>query len=141
VRALIYFIDTSIFLEVELGQEKKNEAKALLNKILKGEVKVVTTDFNIDAVALVMQRYKAKPSDIRKFFMNMMIFDGLTIYEVNLIDRILATKLMENHKLRFDDALNFFVMKSLGLNEIISFDTDFDKLPGIKRLEPEEALG
>ncbi len=133
---MVYFIDTSIFLEIELNQERKEEAKEFLKKVWKNEIKALTTDFNIDSTVIMMQNKKAKLDDIKKFLINMAILEGLTIYEINLVDRVLTTKMMEKNKLRYDDALNYFTMKSLGLKEIVSFDPDYDKLPDIKRIEP-----
>lgn len=133
---MVYFIDTSIFLEIELNQERKGEAKGFLKKVWKNEIKALTTDFNIDSTVIMMQNKKAKLDNIKKFLINMAILEGLTIYEINLVDRVLTTKMMEKNKLRYDDALNYFTMKSLGLKEIVSFDPDYDKLPDIKRIEP-----
>lgn len=47
---------------------------------------------------------------------------------------------MEKHKLDFDDAVTYFIAKSLGVKEIVSFDRDFDNLLGIKRVEPKDIL-
>jgi len=47
---------------------------------------------------------------------------------------------MEKVKLDFDDAIAYFVMKSLDLKEIVSFDKHFDKISGIKRLDPKDVL-
>jgi predicted nucleic acid-binding protein len=45
---------------------------------------------------------------------------------------------MEHIGLDFDDALQYFVCKKLGINFIVSFDRDFNGL-GIKRIEPAES--
>lgn len=137
---MVHLIDTSIFLEVELKQARKDEASEFLLKVLKNEVKCMTTDFNIDSTVIVMQNKKATLENIKKFLTGLIVYEGLTIYEVNLIDRILATNLMKKHKLKYDDSLNYFTMRSLGLKEIVSFDTDYDKLPAIKRVEPIDVL-
>lgn len=137
---MVYLIDTSIFLEVELKQTKKDEAQQFLLKIMRNELNAITTDFNIDSTVIIMQNKKAKLENIKKFLLGLVAFEGLTIYEVNLVDRILATREMEKFKRKYDDALNYFVMKSLGIKEIVSFDRDYDGLPGIKRREPLDVL-
>lgn len=38
--------------------------------------------------------------------------------------------------LPFADAYHTVLMEHLTLTEIVSFDVDFDHIPGIKRLEP-----
>ncbi len=40
------------------------------------------------------------------------------------------------YNVSFIDAYHAVLMDRLHLTEIVSFDTDFDKLPGITRLEP-----
>lgn len=136
----MYLIDTSVFLEIELNQEKKDDAREFLLKILQNKIKAITPDFNIDSTVIIMQNKKAKLENIKKFLMGIVAYEGLTIYEVNLVDRILITKIMEKYKRKYDDALNYFVMKSLGIKEIVSFDRDYDGLPGIKRITPGDVL-
>lgn len=136
----MYLIDTSIFLEIELNQDKKDDSREFLLKVLQNEIKAITPDFNIDSTVIIMQNKKAKLEDIKKFLMGIVAYEGLTIYDVNLIDRILITKIMEKYKRKYDDALNYFVMKSLGIKEIVSFDHDYDGLPGITRITPADVL-
>ena len=38
----------------------------------------------------------------------------------------------------FADAYNAAYMEARGLNEVYSYDTDFDRIEGIARLEPAE---
>jgi len=42
-------IDTNIFLELFLGQEKAQECEEFLNKVSKGEIDAVITTFTIHA--------------------------------------------------------------------------------------------
>ena len=43
---------------------------------------------------------------------------------------------MSKHGLDFDDGLGVACMKKYGINELLSFDRDFDKVRDIKRIEP-----
>ena len=47
---------------------------------------------------------------------------------------------MKSYGLDFDDALALQIMKEKGIHNIISYDKDFDKIPNIKRIEPENLL-
>lgn len=40
------------------------------------------------------------------------------------------------HDISFADACHAALMERLKLDEIVSFDGDFDRMPGIKRVEP-----
>lgn len=137
----MYFIDTNIFLEVELKQKRVEESKEFLRKVLTGDIKAFTSDFNLDSVAIVMNAKKCRPQDIINFLLKIMSYEGLTIYSLNMLDRLVAAKYMRDYKLTFDDAVTYFVTKSLGINELVSFDSkDFKGLPGIKTLDPIDVL-
>ncbi|MEM5797088.1 MAG: type II toxin-antitoxin system VapC family toxin [Candidatus Aenigmatarchaeota archaeon] len=133
-------VDANIFLEVELGRSRSKECEEFLTKIMRGEIKAFTTDVILDSIAFVMEREGVKPAKLRKFLESILFYEGLTIYSLNLMDKIITTALMEDTKLDFDDTSTYFTMKSLGIKEIVSFDKDFDKLPGIKRVEPKDVL-
>ena len=45
---------------------------------------------------------------------------------------------VDNPDLSFADAFTAVTMKARGMTEIYSWDSDFDDIEGIKRLEPEE---
>lgn len=138
---ILYFIDTNIFLEVELKQERSEESKEFLRKVLNGDIQAFTSDFNLDSVAIVMNTKKCKPQDIINFLLKIMSYEGLTIYSLNMLDRLVAAKYMRDYKLTFDDAVTYFVTRSLGIKELVSFDSkDFKGLPGIKRLDPIDVL-
>ncbi len=41
-----------------------------------------------------------------------------------------------NPHLDFPDAVNIVLMEELGVAELYSYDSDFDQIPGIRRVEP-----
>lgn len=52
-----------------------------------------------------------------------------------------ALELYRTAGMDFADAFNVAYMRSVGVSRIYSWDTDFDDVPGITRLEPgEEAM-
>jgi len=56
--------------------------------------------------------------------------------------RVTATEeIQRNSRLDFDDATSDSAMKRTKISEIVSFDRDFDKITGVSRIEPREALG
>ncbi len=123
-------------MEAVLNQKRAKECEEFLKQVSKGKIKAFTSDFNLDSVVITMGIKKAKSRDIAKFLMNVMAFEGLTIYSLDIVDRIIATKFMEKNNLDFDDAIVCFAARSLGLKKLVSFDSDFDNVPGIKRVEP-----
>lgn len=47
-----------------------------------------------------------------------------------------AFALYIERNLPFADAYHIAVMHAEGLNEIVTFDREFDRIPGIERIEP-----
>ena len=131
-----YFVDSNVFLELELDQERADECEAFLNKVRKGVLKAVITCFHIDSILIVMENYGKKPHELRTFISSLYGYKGLKVYYLSLPDRISAIEHMEKHGLDFDDALAYSIMKKLGINKIVSYDKHFDSLRDIVRLEP-----
>lgn len=64
------------------------------------------------------------------------LHDNYTIFDENkeLYDRSMMTFLKYDATLSLTDSTNVEIMKELGIHEIISFDSDFDKVKGIIRI-------
>ncbi|RLI41895.1 hypothetical protein DRO59_05705 [Candidatus Bathyarchaeota archaeon] len=135
-----YLVDANIFLEVELDQEKADVCEMILRKFHLGELEGVLVDFAIDTVVIIMENYGKKWSEIRTFLSSLLGYKGLRVHFSSLLDRIMATNHMKNYDLDFDDALALQAMKENKIENIISYDKDFDKIPFVKRIQPESLL-
>jgi len=64
------------------------------------------------------------------------IKDNYIIFEENrqIYDKTIHTLLHYNGTLSYADCLSLEIMKELDINKIASFDRDFDKVTGIKRI-------
>lgn len=133
-------IDANIFLELELKQSKFAECKEFLKRVSQGDIQATTTDFILDGIALVMEDRGSPPEDIRKFFASLTLYEGLSLYALDLKDRIIATEEMARTDSDFDDATSLAAMKRLGINRVVSYDRDFNKVRGITRLEPKSLI-
>lgn len=135
-----YLVDANIILELELGQEKADICEKVLRKFCIGELEGVLVDFAIDTIVIVMENYEKTWDDIRIFLSSLLGYRGLHIHISSLLDRIEATSHMKSHNLDFDDAMALQAMNKNGIKSIISYDKDFDRIPYIKRIQPEELL-
>jgi predicted nucleic acid-binding protein len=63
-----------------------------------------------------------------------LLLDGLRIEHKRTYFRALDLYAATN--VDFGDALSVAHMERLGITRIVSFDRDFDRLPGIERVEP-----
>ncbi len=129
-------LDTNIFLELLLDQKKANQCERLLEQVAEGKIEVVVTRFSVHAVEAII----GKSKDVAKFLRNVDASTGLLVYDTGNSDEMAATILQEKTKLDFDDALQYYVAKKLGVSPIVTFDSDFDSLD-VKRVEPEALTG
>ena len=128
-------IDTNVFLELMLGQERADECEKFLNKVSKGEIEGVITKFTVHAVEALLNH----PDLILAFLRNVQNSLGLIVYETSLEDEMAVSMLMDKVKLDFDDALQYYVAKKLGVDAIVSYDKRFDATD-IPRKEPSSFL-
>ena len=62
----IYLVDTNIFLEVMLSQNRKEECKKFLSLLRNGRVKGIITDFTIHSIMVLMSNLK-KLKELKAF--------------------------------------------------------------------------
>lgn len=127
-------IDTNIFLEVQLNQEKAQQASEILEAVFKNIIHAYITDFTIDSIAIIMEHYNKSSTEIKRFLVSLLAYEGLEFYQLSIFDKIEATEHMSSLQLDFDDACMYQAMQVLKITTIASFDKDFDKIPSIKRL-------
>ncbi|MCS6989167.1 MAG: PIN domain-containing protein [Chloroherpetonaceae bacterium] len=124
-------IDTNIFLELLLGQEKQEQAKRFLLNQPKGTLCV--SEFSLNSAGIKLFRAKRKS----------LLLELYQDLERNKVERISLTpddvaEFIDNSErwgLDFDDAYQYTVAKKRGLS-IVSFDADFDKTD-LVRIEPK----
>ena len=123
----MYLIDTNIFLEILLNQEKKEICKNFLNKYV-GHLQL--SDFSLHSIGVIL--FKLHHEDAFKAF----IRDMLPSIEIATLSKASYEKLPDEAArlgLDFDDAYQFLVAKERGI-VIITMDRDF------KRIENEHLV-
>ncbi|MEM2882009.1 MAG: PIN domain-containing protein [Candidatus Bathyarchaeia archaeon] len=128
-------VDANIFLELFLGQERAEECEKFLQKISAGELEAIVSKFAIHAIEAVLNDSEL----ILAFLRNVQGSVGLNVYETSIEEEMAASILMEKIKLDFDDAIQYYLAKNLGVEAIVSYDGHFDAVD-IKRKEPSEFL-
>ena len=128
-------IDTNVFLELMLGRERADECERFLEKVSNGELEAVISKFTVHAIEALLN----DPNLILAFLRNVQNSLGLSVYETSLDDEIATSMLMDKVKLDFDDALQYYIAKKLGVEAIVSYDKHFDKVD-IYRKEPSTFL-
>lgn len=128
-------VDTNIFLELFLGQKKAEDCERFLEKTSVGELEATITKFTVHAIEATLN----DPALILTFLRNLQNSLGLNVYETTVEDEMAASMLMDEIKLDFDDSLQYYVAKKLGVNTIVSYDKHFDQVD-IERKEPADFI-
>jgi len=112
---------------------------AFLEKVLRGFAPAV-----IDAEVLqeILHRYKSIgrwPQGLQAYDDARVLFPDALVITTEVMD--VARNLMESHNhLGARDAVHAAVVRVYGLESICSYDKDFDKIPGLKRVEPRKVI-
>ena len=131
----MYLIDTNIFLEILLEQEKSKECEALISNAVQSSNFHVSS-FTLHSIEVIMLR-NTKINKLMEFLSDLNESKIIRI-ETNTEDELNALNSMKKFKLDFDDSLQLYLCDKHNL-KIISFDKHFDKT-SIKRLEPKDLL-
>jgi len=132
-----YLLDTNIFLELLLDQEKAKECYLLISKVADGKIKCFISNFTLHSIEVLMYR-KEKLKELKEFLVTLKNFKGLKIYFTDINEEIELLKASDRFNLDIDDAFQYYIAKRNCL-QIVSFDKHFDKTD-IKRIEPAEII-
>lgn len=110
------------------------KAKAIFEKIDQGEIKIHITLLAISEVIFTLERsYKLAKSEIASKILDITKFPNISIEKQALFPKIMA--IYTGKHISFIDAYHAALMTKKRIKKIYSFDKDFDKIPGISRLE------
>ena len=133
------FLDTNVLLRyfTRDDEAKARQALALLLRIERGDERVNTSPLVIFETIFTLQRFYRVPRErIRDLVWPVIALRGVQLPDKAVYER--AFLLYVDRNIAFADAFNAAYMQARGLNEIYSWDTDFDAIPGLTRVEPEE---
>lgn len=130
----MYLIDANIILEVLYKRDRWKECSDFLTMVKKGIIKAYILHFTLHGISAIL----GKPELVLKFLSEIITWRGLIIVNPSIEDENMACELANNVGLDFDDGLQYYYAKKLGVN-IVSFDKDFDKTD-LRRLEPMDIL-
>ncbi|MDP2948411.1 MAG: PIN domain-containing protein [Chloroflexota bacterium] len=132
------FLDTNIILRFLLRDEEAKFQRCfdLLKRAERGEEKLETSDLVISEVVWVLESkpYSLDRDRIRDLVLPIVQLRGLRLSGKRVFER--AFQVYGDKAIDFIDAYNAATMERRGLNEIYSYDADFERVEGIKRLEP-----
>jgi uncharacterized protein len=131
------FIDANIFIR-HLTQDQPTHsprATAYLQQIELGQIRGYTVDVVIFEVVFTLERfYRKAKQDIQRSFLPLIELPGISIPGKRGFRQVFDVYVTRD--VPFADAYIAVEMQRRGLSRIASFDADFDRVPGITRVEP-----
>jgi uncharacterized protein len=137
-----YFLDSNIFLRTIVNDVPAMalDCRELLFAVSSGRLEVVTSSLVLVEVSWVLQSfYKLAKADMLEMLQSMASIKGLTIVEQTSV--AMALSFYERYAIKFADCvIASYPEVSTGKTILVSYDKEFDKLPGVKRMEPQEVM-
>ena len=154
------YLDTNMFYYFFFDEPKYSAGvRKILEKVKKGGYSAYTSCFTLEEFAyvallsLIENKYKQHPSDvlrknravisefakqIQEMFAAIYSFNNIEITNSDKNQVWHIPQVMEENLLLPRDSIHLQTMKGLGIDYILSTDSDFDGIKGIKRLNPEQ---
>lgn len=134
------FIDTNIFIRYLTRDDvvKAAACYSLLQRLEQGSEQAVTSEAIITEVVYVLSgrsHYGLQPAEIRSRLAPILSLRGLRLPHKRMYLR--ALDLYATYpRLDFEDVLTIAQLERQGMTDLYSYDTDFDGIPGVTRVEP-----
>ena len=135
------FLDTNVVLRF---LTRDDEAKAadcyrLFQRVQQGEEELLTCESVVSEAAYVLSSsrlsYRLTHEEIRERLLPILTLRGVRLPQkrvcISALDIYAASPSFD-----FEDALAVAHMEQAGVTEIVSYDRDFDRVPGVQRVEP-----
>jgi len=129
------YIDSNVFLYAILSEDKiGDKAREIISKIKNGDYKAYTSVLTIDELLWNAKKEisREKSADIAKDFLSLI---NLECLDANKEIILTSIEIYKNEKLDPRDAIHLASMRAKNIKKIISSDSDFDKIKGIKRID------
>ena len=131
----VVFLDTNLLLRhlTQDHPEYSPKATAYLSRIERREVEARISEIVIFETVFTLHRgYHKARTEIRDAFLPLIELPGIILPGKRRFRRVFDLYVEQN--LPFADAYHVVLMEQLGISEIASFDTDFDRVSGIRRV-------
>lgn len=128
-----YLVDTNIWLELLLEQEKSAIVSQFFNTVSLKQIFI--SDFTLHSIGVIL--FKFKKLDILNSFVEDLFINGqIELLTIDPLDFHSIISNIEEFHLDFDDAYQLTVSKKYDM-KIVSFDKDFNT-KGINKITPQE---
>jgi predicted nucleic acid-binding protein len=136
---MILYVDSNIFISAILDERSiGKDCSKVLEMITDRRILCASSLLTMDEVLYVLRKKTSKDDSIRyvKSFFTMPI----RWIEVDRATVIGMLEAVEKEDLKPRDAIHLSTMRMQGIDTILTEDTDFDGIEGIKRISPSDLI-
>jgi len=127
------YLDANFFIFCNFDSTQRGEnARRIQQKIALGN-KAATSAITLDEVMWVIIK-TGKREVLRETIEDIYAIPNLAVQEATASTPLDAIGLIEQFDLKPRDAFHVAIMRSIGISEIVSDDSDFDRVKGLKRI-------
>jgi predicted nucleic acid-binding protein len=119
----MYLLDSNIFLELLLDQDKADEVEKLLRSVQREELCI--SEFSLYSIGIVLFRRKLYETFVR-LVDDLILTGGIRLLRLTPEDVRQLAEAARQFNLDFDDAYQYALAERYNLT-IVSFDSDFDR--------------
>lgn len=128
------YLDANFFIFANFASDRRGQkARAILKNVTNGKL-AITSSLALDEVMWVLIKNR-QDSELRAIIEEIYSIKNLEVKEVPAIIPLRALEFIEVYKLKPRDAFHIAIMEHFGVKEIVSDDSDFDKVKEIKRIK------
>jgi hypothetical protein len=135
VDQLKLLVDTNVWLELLLNQDKYDEVQAFLNRSSPSDLAL--TDFSLYSIGIILTKFK-KMDLLKRFLADLLQEGGVNIVRIPAGRFPDIPQLILRYGLDFDDAYQYLAAEIHGLR-LVSYDSDFDRTDN-KKTTPGKAV-
>ena len=131
------FIDTNVFIRFLTNDipQKADACERIFKKAVEKKEIIFTTDMVIAEIVWVLESfYELEKEEIQPKVEKILNTPNLVCPNKDLILRALA--LYREKNIDYIDAYNALILKEKGVDELYSYDKDYDRIDWLTRLEP-----
>jgi predicted nucleic acid-binding protein len=135
VGGLMYLVDTNVWIELLLEQEKSNDVKKFFQEVETRQLYI--TEFSLYSIGIILTKLN-KDDVFHDFISDIIEESNVRLIRLNTFDLKYIIDIHKEFHLDFDDAYQYVASEKYNL-VLVSFDRDFDNTPR-GRKEPGEVL-
>lgn len=133
------YIDSNIFIYASIDKKNKGKnCRRIIKAINEQQVNTASSYLTVDEVLWILKKHIGRKDALT--IIKTMLSLPIKWIELNNSVIIRMTSQFEKTNLDSRDTLHLSSMKELSLSTIVSEDTDFDNIKGIKRINSSEFI-